>query len=92
MAVRELRSKSAQAWEKLEQEKELIITSNGKPIALMTAVSEKNLEESLKLLRRLQAVMATEALQQESAEKGLDQLSLHDIHQEIQAVRRKRSP
>ena len=91
MAVRDLRSKSAEAWEKLKKERELIITSNGKPIAIMTAVSEENLEESLKLLRRLQAIMAAETLQRKSAEKGLDKLSLKEIDEEIQAVRRKRS-
>jgi antitoxin (DNA-binding transcriptional repressor) of toxin-antitoxin stability system len=91
MAVRELRGNSAQAWEKLQKERELVITSNGKPIAIMTAVSEENLEESLKLLRRLQAVMAVEAMQQESTEKGLDKLPLAEINKEILAVRKKRA-
>ncbi len=91
MAVRELRSKSAQAWEKLEKEKELVITSNGKPIAIMTAVSDNNLEESLWVMRRLRAMMALETLQKQSVGKGLHKLSSRDIDAEIQSVRQKRS-
>lgn len=91
MAVRDLRSKSAQAWEKLEREREIVITSNGKPIAIMTAVSGENLEEALRVMRRLQAIMAAEALQKGSAEKGLDKLSAREINEEILAVRRARA-
>lgn len=91
MAVRDLRGKSAEAWEKLEKERELVITSNGKPIAIMTAVSEENLEEALTLMRRLQAILAVEALQKKSAEKGLDKLSAQEIADEIRAVRRARA-
>lgn len=91
MAVRDLRGKSAEAWEKLEQERELVITSNGKPIAIMTAVSEENLEEALTVMRRLQAIMAAEAMQKRSAEKGLDKLSAREIDDEIRAVRRARA-
>ena len=91
MAVRDLRGKSAEAWEKLEREREIVITSNGKPIAIMTAVSEENLEEALTVMRRLQAIMAAEALQKRSAEKGLDKLSAREINEEIRAVRRARA-
>lgn len=91
MAVRDLRGKSAEAWEKLEKERELVITSNGKPIAIMTAVSEENLEEALTVMRRLQAILAAEALQKRSAEKGLDKLSAREIDKEIQAVRHART-
>ena len=91
MAVRDLRGKSAEAWEKLEREREIVITSNGKPIAIMTAVSEENLEEALTVMRRLQAIMAAEALQKRSAEKGIDKLSAREINEEIRAVRRARA-
>ena len=49
LSVRDLRSKSAQVWQDLPSERELIITSNGRPIAILAAISETNLEESLKL-------------------------------------------
>ena len=91
MAVRDLRGKSAEVWKKLEREREIVITSNGKPIAIMTAVSEENLEEALTVMRRLQAIMAAEALQKRSAEKGLDKLSAKEINEEIQSVRRARA-
>ena len=51
VSVRELRGKSAAIWRELAQEQEMVITSNGKPIALLAATSEELLEESLDTLR-----------------------------------------
>ena len=47
VSVRELRGRSAAVWKALADEKELVVTSNGKPIALLTATSEESLEDSL---------------------------------------------
>ena len=45
VSVRELRGKSAAIWKELAEEKDLVVTSNGKPIALLSATSEELLEE-----------------------------------------------
>ena len=37
VSVRELRGQSAAVWKALAKEKDLIVTSNGKPIALLSA-------------------------------------------------------
>ncbi len=44
IAVRDFRTRSSKIWQELAEEKELVITSNGKPIAILSAVSEDNLE------------------------------------------------
>ena len=93
LSVRDLRSKSAQVWRDLDQEKELVVTNNGRPIAVITGVSEDNLEESLAAWRRIRAERAITSMQESSLRKGLDSLSGRDIKDEIQkarAARRKR--
>ncbi len=87
--VRELRINTGQTWEKLEREKELVITCNGKPIALMTDISGKNLEVILAAVRRARGEWALREIQKQSVEKGLDRIKDEEIEDEIKKVRRK---
>ena len=89
VSVRELRGRSADVWRTLADEKDLVVTSNGKPIAVLSATSEEHLEESLHGVRRARAAVA--AIQQASRRAGTDSLSLDEINAEIQAVRRSRA-
>ncbi len=91
VSIRELRNQSALVWKALAEEKDLVITSNGKPIALLSAMVEENLEESLGAVRRARAQAAATALQQASLQAGNNRLSLADINAEIDAARRERS-
>ena len=91
VSVRELRGQSAAVWKTLAREKDLIVTSNGKPIALLSAMSGETLEESLSALRRARSQAAATAMQQASVRMGTDRLSLRDINAEIDATRRQRS-
>lgn len=91
LSVRDLRSKSAQVWQDLPAERELIITNNGRPIAILAAINESNLEESLAAFRQARAVEAVASLQLLSARQGTDTISMDDIDEEIRAVRKKRS-
>lgn len=88
--VRDFRGKSGQLWKQLEQEKSMIITSNGKPIALVTKLKEDTLEETVASVRRALAQDALAKVQLKSAGKGLDKLPAADIEKEILAVRKKR--
>ena len=90
LAVRDLRTRSAQVWKELSQEREMVITSNGKPIALLSSISEDNLEETLSALRRIRAINAVAKAQRKSVELGTDALALDEINAEIQAVRSRR--
>jgi len=90
ISVRDLRSKSAQVWKELPQEREMIITSNGRPIAIIAAISDSDLEESLSAFRQARAVEAVASLQRRSVEMGNDKMTMDEINAEIKAVRRKR--
>lgn len=89
LSVRDLRGKSAQIWKELPDEREMVVTSNGRPIAILAAITEENLEESLLAFRRSRAIEAVVSLQRSSVEKGLDKISLNEINAEIKSVREK---
>ncbi|OGP85617.1 MAG: prevent-host-death protein [Deltaproteobacteria bacterium RBG_16_58_17] len=90
ISVRDLRGKSAGVWKDLPGEREMIITNNGRPVAILAAVSESNLEESLSAFRQARAVDAVASLQRRSVEQGTDKIAMEDINAEIRAVRQKR--
>jgi antitoxin (DNA-binding transcriptional repressor) of toxin-antitoxin stability system len=91
LSVRDLRGKSAEIWKRLPGEREMIITNNGRPIAILAAVNESNLEESLAAFRQARAVEAVASLQRRSVKQGTDKISMGEIEEEIKAVRRKRA-
>ncbi len=90
ISVRELRGRSAAVWRTLADEKDLVVTAHGKPIAVLSATSEEHLEESLRAVRRARARAAVAAIQQASRHRGTDRLSLDEINAEVDAVRRPR--
>jgi len=90
LSVRDLRGKSAKIWKELPEEREMVITSNGRPIAILAAVNEANLEESLSAFRTARAVEAVASLQRRSVEQGADRITLDEIDAEIKAVRSQR--
>ena len=91
ISVRDLRSKSAQVWKQLPQEREMIITSNGRPIAIIASTNDSDLEESLSAFRQARAVEAVASLQRRSVEIGNDKITMDEIDAEIKAVRKKRT-
>jgi antitoxin (DNA-binding transcriptional repressor) of toxin-antitoxin stability system len=91
LSVRDLRGKSAEVWKELPNEREMIITSNGRPIAILAAISESNLEESLAAFRQARAVEAVAGLQRRSADQGTNKITMDEIDAEIKIVRKKRA-
>jgi antitoxin (DNA-binding transcriptional repressor) of toxin-antitoxin stability system len=91
LSVRDLRGKSAQVWKELLEEREMVVTSNGRPIAILAAITEANLEESLSAFRQARAVEAVVSLQRRSIQQGTSKISMDEINEEIKAVRKKRA-
>ena len=90
LSVRDLKTKSSQVWKDLPEQKEMIVTNNGRPIALLSSVNENNLEEVLTAFRYARAKNAAASIQFQSVETGTDNISLDEINSEIKAVRAKR--
>lgn len=90
LSVRELRGNSARVWRDLPDEREMIVTSNGRPVALLTAVDEGSVEQSLAAWRQVRATQAVADIQRQSAQHGTDQLSMDEIDAEITKLRQDR--
>ncbi|WP_028325605.1 type II toxin-antitoxin system Phd/YefM family antitoxin [Desulfatirhabdium butyrativorans] len=90
LSIRDLKTKSAQVWNELPDQKEMVVTSNGRPIALLSSVNENNLEEVLTAFRRARATDALAAIQYASIQQGTDAISMDEIQAEIKAARSKR--
>ena len=90
LSVRDLKTKSSQVWKELPGQKEMIVTSNGRPIALLSSINEDNLEQVLTAFRHARATISVATVQYESVQKGTDKMTMDDINAEIGAVRSKR--
>lgn len=91
ITVRDLRTNPAGVWESLRQHGELVITHNGKPLALLSPISEADLEESVKTLKAMRAAISVRRMQTRSRELGQQNLPTDVIEREIRESRRKRS-
>ncbi len=91
VTVRDFRIRPGDVWKNLEKDEEVIITSNGKPIALLSGISDVTFDETIKALRRAKAELAVSRMRKAAAKKGLSGLSGEEIDAEIKAARRARA-
>ena len=89
VTIRDLRLKPGEVWEKLRRQRELILTSNGRPVAVISDVNEENVEETIAALRR-RAQAAVSRMRRAAAVGGQDTLSDAEIGAEIAQARRER--
>jgi len=90
VGVRDFRTKSVKIWKNLKNEKNMVITSNGKPVAILTSTSENMLEESLSAIRRAQTREALASIRLEKSYSNDNEISLKEVNSEIQAFRRSK--
>jgi prevent-host-death family protein len=88
ISVRELRLKPGDVWKVAIKEKDVVLTSNGRPIAILTGVDEESFEEELEVIQRARALKALETIHRESVQKGTHKLTEKEIQEEIDAVRK----
>lgn len=90
ISIRDLRSRSAAVWDSLAEKQDMVVTSNGKPVAVLSAATASTLDATLNALRQARAQLAVVEMQRRAREAGLDQWSLEQVNAEIQAARRER--
>jgi len=88
VSVRDFRNKSASIWKQLNDDNDIVITSNGKPLALLASVSDDNLEETLKTIRKAKHIAAINSMQLTSLQKGNNSMGLSEINAEISEARK----
>ncbi|MDR2444772.1 MAG: type II toxin-antitoxin system Phd/YefM family antitoxin [Spirochaetaceae bacterium] len=89
ISVRDFRTSSSSIWEKLTTEREMIVTNNGKPIALLTPLNDETLEDTIFAVRRAKAINAVKKMQEISVKLGNDKMTLEEINAIITDVRKR---
>jgi antitoxin (DNA-binding transcriptional repressor) of toxin-antitoxin stability system len=87
VSVRELRIQPGEVWKKLSRAGELVVTSNGRPVALLSGVTEATLERTLTALRRARAQVAVSQMRASAQARGVDRMTAPEIEAEIAAAR-----
>lgn len=77
----ELRATPRNIWNSLNEKGEVVITSNGKPTALMLNINEDNFDEVIKAIRQARAMIAFNSMRQRASERGF--MSEEEINAEI---------
>ena len=90
ISVSDLKKKSAKGWLKSAGKDGLIVTAEGKPVAILLRTDAKSLEPTLSTLRSVRALRAQATLQETAAANGTDKLAVSDIDAEIASARRAR--
>ena len=65
----------------------MVITNNGKPIALLTPICDATLEDNLSAIRRAKAINALKIIQQQAEKNGTSKMTLVEINDEIKKTR-----
>lgn len=72
------------------RDEDLVLTANGRPVAVVVGVDDGDIEETLAVIRQARAMRAVSRLRRGAAERGVDALSEADIQREIDAARADR--
>jgi len=91
VSIRDLRLKPGKIWELAKREKDLILTTNGRPIAILTGVDENSVEEELDAIQRARALKALDSIHKASVEKGTNRITADEIQSEIDIVRKDKA-
>jgi antitoxin (DNA-binding transcriptional repressor) of toxin-antitoxin stability system len=70
---------------------EIVLTSNGKPVALVVPVDGDTLEEELRVYRQVRAQLAIARMQKAAKTASLDLMPLEKIEGITKDARRKRA-
>jgi prevent-host-death family protein len=90
ISVSELKKKPASQWLKSAGKDDLIVTSKGRPVAVLLRIASASLESTRALMRSVRALQSQSALQQAAAASSTGRLTMSDIDAEIATARRAR--
>jgi antitoxin (DNA-binding transcriptional repressor) of toxin-antitoxin stability system len=90
VSIRDMRTRPGEVWQQLQNEGDLIVTSSGRPFALMIAAEGEDVEALLLALRRARAQLAVSKMRRQAGEAGLDRMPLDNISAEIRQTRSER--
>ncbi|MEX0900440.1 MAG: type II toxin-antitoxin system prevent-host-death family antitoxin [Gammaproteobacteria bacterium] len=89
LSTRELRNTPGAVRDQVRED-DLVLTANGKPVAVLIGVEDGNLDETLRVIRQVRGQQALTKLQRDAVARGLDEMTLDEINAEIRAARSDR--
>jgi antitoxin (DNA-binding transcriptional repressor) of toxin-antitoxin stability system len=89
VSTRELRNRPGYVRD-LARKEDLVLTTNGKPIALLLGIEADELEDTARAIRQAKAQMALSRLRQKAEREGMGRMTRSAIDAEIGAVRSRR--
>jgi antitoxin (DNA-binding transcriptional repressor) of toxin-antitoxin stability system len=90
VSVRDIRLTPGKVWKMAKEERDVVLTVNGRPVAILTGVDEDSFETEVEAIRRARALQALDSLQVASLKKRTDRITVDKIDKEIRAVRKSR--
>ena len=90
ITVRQFRASTAKAWRDLKKEQQLVVTSRGKPMAVIVPTDERKLGDTLLAIQQQQAIQAVAAIRHHARRKGLSKLTNAQINDIVTAARREK--
>ncbi len=91
VSSREIRGNPRPVFKAAEEGDEVVITSRGKPVALLVGVDGEDLEETVRLVRRAKTQAAVSRMRKAAAREGSESMSREEIEEEINAARSERA-
>ena len=88
---RDFRLRPGEVWADLARERELVVTSHGRPVAILMPVTGENLESKLRMIRSAQLQETIRRMQRRSVAKGRDRITMKEIDAEIAKARKGRA-
>lgn len=86
---RDLRIRPGKVWRDLKKDKEIIVTSNGQPVAMVVPVSGETVEETVRDWRQLRAMAALRRMH-DAVKRSGSRWTMKQIDEVIQKVRKAR--
>ena len=90
VSLQDFRTQTASIRKDLNAEHEIVLTANGRPIAILAQVDEGSFEERLKTLRRARARELLNRIRANAKASGVDKLTMGQIDAIIAKARRQR--
>ncbi len=90
VAVRDFRVNPGKVWKRLSKSGRMIITSTGKPIALLTNIKGSSIEQEIRIDAMARGATAVSKLRAHAQKQGLSRMRGKAIFAEIAKSRKSR--
>ena len=91
MSVREFRVNTGRMRHDLDRDEEVVLTANGRPFAIVSAVRPEAFDKELRAIRGARARVALERARESAARSGTANMSMSEINAIVAGVRRAKS-